>query len=131
MRPLPAAALGFGIVLLGAAGYFLAASRTPTSGLLGDRVLARVERAEAEYADAIEALAARSKTRFESLDVEIGLLYREKLAAIDAQIERCRTTLLRNPANAHIHTYLMAALKDKRTTLLEVLGFEEERGRRS
>ena len=128
LRPLPAAALGAGILLLGAGGYFLANARTPSSGILGDRVLARVERAEVEYVDAIAALASRSKPKFESLDVEIALLYRERLAAIDAQIARCRETLLRNPANARIHTYLMAALKDKQTTLLEVLGFEKDRG---
>jgi len=51
-------------------------------------------------------------------------LYRDKLAAIDAQIDKCREALDSNPGNAHIRQYLLAALQDKRQALADVLGSE-------
>jgi len=58
------------------------------------------------------------------LDLELDSLYRDRLGTIDAQIARCREALKSNPANAHIRRYLMAALRDKRETLTEVLNLK-------
>ncbi len=49
-------------------------------------------------------------------------LYRDKLAVIDGQIEKCQEALERNPGNAHIRRYFLAALQDKKQTLAEALG---------
>jgi hypothetical protein len=60
--------------------------------------------------------------KIEAMDLQMVSLYRDKLAAIDSQIAKCREALNSNPANAHIRRYLLAALSDKRQTLTEILG---------
>ena len=59
--------------------------------------------------------------KMESLDLNLALLYRDKLETIDSQIERCKDALQDNPANTHIRRYLLAALDDKKQTLREIL----------
>jgi hypothetical protein len=96
-----------------------------SSGLLARRALARVELKEREYTEAIGALEKLAGPKIEAMDLQMMSLYRDKLAAIDAQIERCREALASNPANAHIRSYLLAALRDKRQTLAQALGTED------
>lgn len=91
------------------------------SGLLTSKAIARVEVEEREYMDAIDALAREAKPKIAAMDLQMMSLYRDKLAAIDAQIARCREALDSNPANAHIRGYLLAALQDKKRALAEVL----------
>ena len=55
------------------------------------------------------------------MNVELMLLYRDRLETIDDQIEQCREALSENPANAHIRRYMLAALQDKKETLKELL----------
>ena len=92
------------------------------SGLLEREALAEVEVKEKAYIAAIENLGRRAEARLAAMEETRFALYREKLALIDVQIEKCRTALVSNPANAHIRRYFLAALQDKEQTLAEVLG---------
>jgi hypothetical protein len=55
-----------------------------------------------------------------NMNIELMLLYRDRLETIDDQIDRCREALLENPANTHIRRYMLAALQDKKDTLTEL-----------
>lgn len=92
------------------------------SGILAREALARVEIKEKEYLGAIELLERQARPKIAAMDLQKMSLYRDKLATIDAQIDKCREALASNPANAHIRRYLLAALQDKRQTLADVLG---------
>ena len=92
------------------------------SGLLANSALSRVEAQEKEYEAAIRQLEKVVSPRLSRLDQELMLLYRDRLETIDTQIEQCKEALAANPANAHIRRYLLAALKDKKETLNEIMG---------
>lgn len=91
------------------------------SGLLEDRALARVEKAERSYSEAISKLEALARPRLAARDLELMFLYNDRLEIIDEQIEQCRAELAGNPGNAHIRRYLLAALQDKKQTLEALL----------
>lgn len=90
------------------------------ASLLTDPALKRVERRERAYIAAIEVLEERVQPRLQKIEIELVLLYRDRLETIDTQIERCKEELLENPANAHVRRYMLAALQDKRQTLKEL-----------
>ncbi len=124
-RPRPilvaAGAAALAILILGGA-YLVFIKPLSSPGILAQRALAQVELKEKEYADAIAALEKQARPRIEAMDLQMMSLYRDKLATIDSQIERCKEALASNPANAHIRSYLLAALQDKRQTLTDALG---------
>ncbi len=91
------------------------------SGLLAGSALERVEKLEREYVQAIRELEKEATPHMAQLDMELMLLYRDRLETIDAQIERCQEALETNPANAHIRRYLLTALQDKKETLVEIV----------
>jgi len=122
-RSRPAIAFGAAaalLTILAASGVLLKKSLSP-SGILARRALANVEIKEKEYSDAIADLEKLAGPKIVAMDPQLGSLYRDKLAVIDAQVERCRAALSSNPANAHIRQYLLAALHDKRETLTAAL----------
>lgn len=102
----------------------IAVSRRPAapSGLLAGRALAEVERAEKDHLAAIESLERQVRPKLAASMTEVTALYEDRLAVIDAQIDRCRLVLASNPGNAHVRRYLLAALQDKRQTLADALG---------
>ncbi len=103
-------------------GIFFALKPVPSaSGLLARKALENIESKEGEYVQAIQDLEKIARPHMAEMDLEMMSLYRDRLAAIDAQIERCREALSANPANAHIRRYMLAALKDKQDTLAELL----------
>lgn len=118
LQILPAAAVALLVVAIGL--YFLIEPGTRKSGLLADSALARVEKRENEYVKAIEELEQLVLPRMADMNLELTLLYRDKLETIDDQIEQCREALAENPANAHIRRYMLAALQDKKQTLTEI-----------
>jgi hypothetical protein len=118
LRLLPAAALVLLAVVIGL--YFLIEPGSQKSGLLADSALTRVEKKENEYVKAIEELEQLVLPRLANMNLELTLLYRDKLETIDDQIEQCREALAENPANAHIRRYMLAALQDKKQTLAEI-----------
>ncbi len=125
LRLAPAAAVLLAVVGIGL--YLGLKSSAPPSGLLARKALARVEQKEHEYMKAIEDLEKQVLPHMADLNLDLVFLYRTRLETIDAQIEQCREALALNPANAHIRQYLMAALRDKKETLAEVLSLEGER----
>jgi hypothetical protein len=114
------------LLLIALATFLIVRSGASPSGILTARALARVESVEKEYSAAIGDLERLARPKIEAMDLQMVSRYQDKLAAIDAQIARCREALASNPANAHIRRYLLAALSDKRQTLAEVLGPETE-----
>ena len=94
---------------------------TGDAKLLADSALERVERREQAYVNAIAELEERVQPKLAQMDVDLMLLYRDRLETIDAQIAQCREALEENPANAHIRRYMLAALQDKKETLRELL----------
>jgi hypothetical protein len=110
------------LFLIALAALLITRSAGPPSGILTARALARVESIEKDYLAAISDLEKMAAPKIEAMDLQMVSLYRDKLAAIDSQIAKCREALGSNPANAHIRRYLLAALSDKRRTLTEILG---------
>lgn len=111
------AVAGLGLVLL-----TRIAPKADASGLLDRAAIARVEKLERAHLAAIEDLERLALVRMEGQDLELRLLYRDKLETIDAQIARCREELALNPGNAHLRRFVLAALQDKQETLAEILG---------
>ena len=101
--------------------YFWPEPDIGDSKLLTNSVLNRVERHEKAYMDAIAELEQKAMPRLTQLDVNLMMLYQERLEVIDAQIVLCQEALSRNPANGHIRRYMLAALQDKKETLKEIL----------
>lgn len=93
----------------------------PATGLYTSEALEKVRDREREYAAAIEELEQIAGERMERMDAELAFLYRDKIATIDTQIDRCLQALSGNPANTHIRRYLLLALRDKRETLEEIV----------
>lgn len=91
-------------------------------GLLTEAALKKVELREQEYIKAIEELEKQAIPRMADMNIELMLLYRDRLETIDDQIEQCREALSENPANTHIRRYMLAALQDKKQTLMELAG---------
>lgn len=86
--------------------------------------LKRVERVQEEHAEAIVELQRIAEPKLAGMDLDLMLLYRDRLQTIDAQIARCKEALQDNPANAHIRRYMLAALEDKKETLVEIIQFK-------
>lgn len=113
------------VLVVGAGlGTLLVARREPQPEprLLTRVALARVEEREQEYVEAIEELEQVASEQLPRLDMDLMLLYRDKMETIDAQIVRCQEALARNPANTHVRRYLLLALQDKKQTLQEIVG---------
>jgi hypothetical protein len=89
--------------------------------ILSDGALLRVEYTEQNYIAAIDQLEKEATPKMAALDLDLMLLYRDKLETIDQQIEQCRQAIKNNPGNAHIRRYMLAALQDKKETLQEIL----------
>jgi len=96
-------------------------SENGESRLLADSSIEKVEKREKAYMDAIVELEKKAQPKMAEMDIELALLYRDRLETIDAQIERCKEALVENPANAHIRRYMLTALQDKKETLKEIL----------
>jgi hypothetical protein len=107
-------------VALGVYSWFFQEKHEP--GLLTEAALNKVELREQEYIKAIEELEKQAIPRMADMNIELMLLYRDRLETIDDQIERCREALSENPANTHIRRYMLAALQDKKQTLMELTG---------
>jgi hypothetical protein len=108
------------LVAVGIGSYLLFKPAPSAPRLLEGAALEKVEQKEREYAAAIAELERVTSPQMAKLDLELMLLYRDRLETIDAQIARCREALAINPGNAHIRRYLLAALQDKKQTLREL-----------
>lgn len=111
------------LLLFGIGSYFIVQQppEQESSRLLTKKALQQVARTEQEYLKAIAQLEQAAVPQMAQLDVELMLLYRDRLETIDGQINRCQEALAKNPANTHIRRYLLAALQDKKATLQELV----------
>jgi len=100
--------------------FYFQQNQIPDKGVVSLRVLQKLEEREQDYFESINELENATSEKMAQLDLNLMLLYRDKLETIDAQIEDCKEALASNPANAHIRKYLFAALKEKKDTLLEI-----------
>lgn len=98
----------------------------PEKGLISASVLKKVQDRETEYMQAIAELEKVAAHKMTAMDINLMLLYRDKLETIDAQISECREALQQNPVNAHIRRYLFAALRDKKETLEEIMHYKNQ-----
>ncbi len=109
------------VLAIGLGAFFhLNKQHIEDSRLLADAALQRVEQKEREYEAAIAELERTTSPQLAHLHTDLMLLYRDRLATIDAQIARCREALGENPGNAHVRRYLLMALQDKKETLQEL-----------
>jgi len=110
------------VVALGLGYYLGFRVQGVDTGLLTSSTLQQVEDREREYVQAISELEVQAEPLLADMDIELALLYRDRLEIVDSQIENLREALAENPANAHIRQYMLAALQDKKETLKELLG---------
>lgn len=115
-----AAVLIAGIIL---SIYFISAEQIPDKGILDTEILKRVEDREEEYFKALVDLEKSANHKMNQMDMNLMLLYRDKLETIETQIENCREAIAQNPANAHLRRYLLSALQDKKDTLKEIVNY--------
>ena len=102
--------------------FFRTTGTEPASmNFLTSSALSRVEERQKEYEQAIAELEKATIPLVANADTDLLLLYRDKLETIDAQIARCKEALEYNRANAHIRRYLLAAYRDKKETLIELI----------
>ncbi|MCB9059429.1 MAG: hypothetical protein H6627_12730 [Calditrichae bacterium] len=99
---------------------FFRSADTKTN-ILSAAALMKVEISERSYISAIDDLENQADSKLSALDTDLSLLYKDKLATIDTQIEHCRRAIQKNPGNAHIRRYMLAALRDKKETLTEII----------
>jgi hypothetical protein len=97
-----------------------------SDNILSRAALIKVELNERSYIKSIETLEKSADSKLSQLDTELFLLYKDKLATIDSQIKQCRQAIEKNPGNAHIRRYLLAALQDKKETLKEIINLNAE-----
>lgn len=93
--------------------------------LLSDEALAEVERAEAQYIRAIEALTLTAAPKIDAPPSALVVNLRERLLAIDAAIAECRAEIERNRFNAHLRRHLLSIYQEKRRTLEQILEQEQ------
>jgi hypothetical protein len=89
--------------------------------LLRDSKVAEVERAERDYMQAIDKLAAEAKPQLDTPDSPLMANYREKLIMLDGAIDELRMHAGQNPSNAHLRYQLLSMYQEKQATLQEVL----------
>jgi len=129
------AAAALVIVSIGASLAFLGdrlfrdrgAQTTGAARLLNEEALDQVERAEAQYIEAIDALAAKvaRETNSDAAPSPLVANLRERLLVIDAAIADCRAEIERNRFNTHLRRQLLTIYQEKRRTLEQILEQEQ------
>ena len=122
-----AAASAFVVLLMVSIGWYLRprTDNSASTGLLKSRALKDVERAQSDYVQAIDKLAAEAKPQLQNAQTPLMANYREKLLVLDSAIDDLRAQAGQNPSNAHLRYQLLAMYQEKQRTLQEIL--EEKR----
>jgi hypothetical protein len=89
--------------------------------LISEQALAEVERAQAAYVTAIDALAKVAAPRLADEASPVFAAYREKLLVLDSAIEECRAQAEQNRFNAHLRLELLSIYQEKQRTLESLL----------
>ena len=112
------------LAALTAASFLLFLDRPVPPGdeaLLKDQAVREVQRAEADYERAIDALDARARPQLENASTPLVASYREKLQVLDSAIAELKSEARMNPANGHLRRQLLAMYREKQDTLEQVL----------
>ncbi len=80
-----------------------------------------LERAEVKYIQAIEQLEKKVEKQHSDLDMNLWILYQERLSLLDESIEVCKQTLEYNAENINARKYLLLAYQEKVETLKKLL----------
>jgi len=80
-----------------------------------------VDRAEVKYIQAIELLEQKVEKQQPDLDMNLWILYQERLALLDESIEACKHTIQYNAENVNARKYLLLAYQEKVETLKKLL----------
>jgi hypothetical protein len=100
---------------------------TDTQPLLTKSALRDIERAEADYANAIERLAQAAGPAAGAGDSPLLAAQREKLQMLDASIAELRAAIEANRLNTQLRQQLLAMYQEKRETLQEIIGDQTSR----
>ena len=84
-------------------------------------VLAQLENAERHYQKAIEALWKAVSAQKDKFDPQLYAVFQKNLDIIDDSILACKQAVLARPDSIDSRNYLMAAYKQKRTLLEEMM----------
>lgn len=109
------------VLIFGLTLIFITRNKNQDSKLLVSSVLKQVEQKEKDLEETISELEKIALPKLSNMNLELMFLYRDRLETIEAQIVQCKDMLNENPANAHLRRYLLAAYKDKKETLSELL----------
>jgi hypothetical protein len=124
-RWMPAALTVLFFLLVFSSLFFLVRPGIKGRDLLADSAIRRIERRERRYERSIRRLEEKTRPQMADLDLELLLLYQDRLETIDEQIAQCREALASNSGNAHIWRYMLAAFQDKKETFKEILKTDE------
>lgn len=78
-----------------------------------EAVLEELQRAEANYRAAIEALSASSRKKLAGLDPALAQVFHDNLATMDYYLNECKRAVEDSPENPLAHRYLLAAYQKK------------------
>jgi len=124
------AAGAFVLLLTISAGWFYLHSPKGTepadTSLLKSKALKEVESAQSAYVQAIDKLAAETKTQLENPATPLLANYHEKLLVLDSAIADLRAQAGLNPSNAQLRYQLLAMYQEKQRTLEEVLEAKQQ-----
>lgn len=87
--------------------------------LLSDKSVQQYMSKEKKYMSVIEDLEKNVQFSLSDGNIDKQFRYKEYLETMDSQIRDYHDVLLKNPANAHIRSYLIKALRDKKQILEE------------
>ena len=80
-----------------------------------------IERAEVKYIQAIEELEKKVEKQQPDLNMNLWILYQERLSLLDESIEACKHTIQYNAENVNARKYLLLAYQEKVETLKKLL----------
>ena len=84
-------------------------------------VLSKLEEAEFHYQRAIDALWKAVSSQSEDIDPQLYAVFQKNLAIIDNSIQACQEAVLSRPDSLDPRNYLLAAYKEKRNLLEEMM----------
>jgi tetratricopeptide (TPR) repeat protein len=87
-------------------------------------VISKLEKAERHYQKAIDALWAAVTAQKDNFNPQLYAVFQKNLTVIDQSISDCREAVLNNPNNLNSRNFLLAAYKDKRTLLEDMMAVE-------
>ncbi len=96
---------------------------------LGDRekyTLAKLDEAEGYYQKAIASLAEAFAAQKGAMPAQVAEVFEKNLTVIDATIQACRQSVLKEPEDLQARNYLLAAYMDKISVLDAALELSEK-----